>query len=88
MTKINLLNDAAFKAIFRSIEARDVVSNVLSELTSIPVEDIKNAEFQGGEFPKRNLKEKNKVSDVLIKVDDNRRIIVECNRKYSESMFF
>ena len=85
--KINLLNDAMFKALFRSIEARGVVSEVISNLTGIDKEILMKADYQGGELPKKKITEKGKISDVIIKVDDNNKIIVEMNQNYTNNIF-
>lgn len=45
------------------------------------------AEYVGGEIPKRKLTEKGKSSDVLILIDDNKRIIVEMNYSKSNYLF-
>ena len=39
LKNINMLNDAMFKSLFRSIEARKMVSNFLSEITGIDKEN-------------------------------------------------
>ena len=52
-TEINLLNDAMFKALFRSVEARKVVSEVISVLTGIDKDILMKADYQGGEIPKK-----------------------------------
>ena len=49
--KLDKLNDAVFKAIFRSQEARGMISSFLSEITGISKEDFLNAYFVGGEIP-------------------------------------
>ena len=85
--KINLLNDAMFKALFRSIEARGVVSEVISNLTGIDKEILMKADYQGGELPKKKITEKGKISDVIIKVDNNNKIIVEMNQNYTNNIF-
>ena len=82
-----MLNDALFKALFRSIEARDMVSSFISSITDIPKEDLMRAEYQGGELPKKILKEKGKTSDIIIKIDDGNKIILELNQYYSNKIF-
>lgn len=61
--EINLMNDCLFKALFRSIEAREVVASFLSSVTGIEKEKLINAEYVGGEVPKRRLTEKGKISE-------------------------
>lgn len=82
-----MLNDALFKALFRSIEARDMVSSFISSITDIPKDDLMRAEYQGGELPKKILKEKGKTSDIIIKIDDGNKIILELNQYYSNKIF-
>ena len=84
---LNLLNDAMFKALFRSIEARGVVSEVISNLTGIDKEILMKADYQGGELPKKKITEKGKISDVIIKIDNNNKIIVEMNQNYTNNIF-
>ena len=57
------MNDAAFKSLIRAEETRDIVTGVLSDLTPIPEEVMKESQFTGGEVPKDILKEKGMVSD-------------------------
>jgi predicted transposase/invertase (TIGR01784 family) len=87
LTNVNLLNDAMFKALFRSVEAREMVSKFLNAITGIPVDDLMNASYQGGELPKKNIKEKGKASDIIIRVEDDKHIILECNQHYSDYIF-
>jgi len=87
LTQINMLNDAMFKALFRSIEARDMVSTFLSSLTGIKKEVLMNADYQGGELPKKNINEKGKTSDIIIKIEDNHKIILEMNQYHSDNIF-
>lgn len=82
-----MLNDAMFKALFRSIEARSMVSSLISSITDIPKEDLMKAEYQGGELPKKILKEKGKTSDIIIKIDDGNKIVLEMNQYYSDKIF-
>ena len=46
--EINLLNDAMFKALFRSEEARDIIANVISILLGIDKEKLIYAEYNSG----------------------------------------
>ena len=87
ITEINMLNDAMFKALFRSIEAREMVASFLSSITNIPKEDLLKAEYQAGELPKKILKEKSKTSDIIVKIDNGNKIILEMNQYYSDKIF-
>ena len=87
LKNINMLNDAMFKALFRSIEAREMVSNFLSELTGIDKEILMNADYQGGELVKKKLDEKGKTSDIIIKIDRNNKIILEMNQYPTDYIF-
>jgi len=80
--KINLYNDKLFKAFFTSIEARGMVSSFLSAITGIDKEKFINATYIGGlEEPINVNKEKGKRTDIIVKVDNYNRIIVEMNSK-------
>ena len=81
------MNDAAFKSLIRAEETRDIVIGVLSDITPVKESELKNALFLGGEVPKEILKEKGMVSDVLVRVNDKNRIIIEANRQYSKNLF-
>ena len=86
--KLDKLNDAVFKAIFRSQEARGMISSFLSEITGISKEDFLNAYFIGGEIPIKWENEKRKISDVVVKLDDHLRIvIIEMNKHYAKRLF-
>ena len=87
LESINMLNDAMFKALFRSIEARDMVSSFLSSITGIDKELLLKADYQGGELPKKNINEKGKTSDIIIKIEDNHKIVLEMNRFYNDKIF-
>ncbi len=84
--EINMLNDAMFKSVIRSEEARPLVNKFLHFLTNIEMEKLERATFMGGEIPKKNLKEKGKISDVLIKVD-NCQLILEINQYDTKDIF-
>ena len=75
-----------FKSIIRSMEARQLVAKALSAITGISVDVLINADYQGGELPNKKLKEKLKVSDVVVKVDDGNRIILEMNQYYTNEI--
>ena len=81
------MNDAAFKSLIRAEETRDIVIGVLSDITPVLENELKNALFLGGEVPKEILKEKGMVSDVLVRVNDKNRIIIEANWQYSKNLF-
>ena len=80
-------NDYLFKSLFRSIEARDMVARVLSKITGLDEEVLRNADYISGEIPKKKEKEKNKTSDVVVKIDKNSRIIVEMNASYYPNLY-
>ena len=80
-------NDYLFKSLFRSVEARDMVALVLSKITGLAEEILLNADYIGGEIPKKKEKEKAKTSDVVVKIDDNFRIIVEANGSYHQDLY-
>ena len=85
--EINVMNDQLFKALFRSSEARNMVSSFLNKITGIEKEELVSADYIGGELPKRKSYEKSKSSDVIILIDKHNRIIVEMNQNYSPNLF-
>ncbi len=87
LKEVNMLNDALFKALFRSVEAREMVVDFLSELIGIKKEVLKQADYQGGEIPKKIMTERNKTADMIIKIEDSNRIILEMNQYLSQKMY-
>ena len=87
LKNINMLNDAIFKSLFRSSEAREMVSDFLNEILGIDKQLIMKAEFQGGELTKKVLTEKGKASDIIIKIEDNNKIILEMNQFDNDNIF-
>ena len=85
--KIDVMNDALAKALLRSEEAREVVATFISKVAGIDKELLINANFVGGEIPKKKIYEKNKESDVMVLIDENHRIIVEINRNSTNYIF-
>ena len=83
----NMLNDAMFKSVFRSVEARKMVATFLSRITGIEESILESAEYQGGELVKNNIQEKGKVSDIIIKIQDDNKIILEMNQYVSNYIF-
>ena len=83
--EINLMNDQLFKAFFRSIEARKMIASFLSSVTGIDKETLINANYIGGELPKRKKYEKGKSSDVIVLIDDHNRVVVEMNQFDSDN---
>ena len=87
LKNINMLNDAIFKSLFRSSEAREMVSDFLNEILGIDKKLIMKAEFQGGELTKKVLTEKGKASDIIIKIEGNNKIILEMNQFDNDNIF-
>ena len=81
------MNDAAFKSLVRAPETREFMIGVLFDLTHIPIDILNTSEFIGGELPKEILKEKGKSSDVIVRVQNKNKIIIEANRQYSKNLF-
>lgn len=86
-TKISLLNDYAFKSLFRSIEAREMVATFLSAITGIEKQLLMEADYQGGELPKKNTREKAKTSDIIVKIKKDNKLVLEMNQFKSSNIF-
>ena len=84
--EINMLNDAMFKSVIRSKEARPLVNDFLHFLTHIQMDKLETATYMGGEITKSHMNEKGKISDVIIKVE-NCRIILEMNQTDTKDIF-
>ena len=80
LEKIDILNDACFKSLFRSVEARGMFARFLSAVTGIDKEALLNAEYTGGDIIKSKLTERGKAADIIVKVDSARQIVVEMNK--------
>ena len=86
--QINMYNDILFKYFIRCEETRPVVAEFLSKVTGISKEDLMNADYLGGvEHKTEKNKEKVKISDIIVKVDDFNRIVIEMNQTYTPSIF-
>lgn len=85
--KISLLNDYAFKSLFRSIEAREMVASFLSAITGIEKQLLMEADYQGGELPKKNTGEKAKISDIIVKIKKDNKLVLEMNQFKSNNIF-
>lgn len=84
--KLDLCDDAMFKAIIRSEEAKEVITEVLSLLSGIALEKLKKASFEAGEMPKLQIDEKAKISDIHIRIDHKNIIIIEMNHYYHRNL--
>jgi predicted transposase/invertase (TIGR01784 family) len=87
LDEVNMLNDSMFKALFRSNEARNMVAKFLNGITGIPVEDLIKADYQAGEIPKNNIEEKGKTCDIIVKIENDCKIILECNQFKTDTLF-
>ena len=81
-----MLNDAMFKSVIRSKEARPIVNNFLHFLTNIQMDKLETATYMGGEITKSHMNEKGKISDVIIKIE-NCKIILEMNQTDTKDIF-
>ena len=86
LKEINMLNDAMFKSVIRSKEARPLVNAFLHSLTFIEEEKLAKATYMSGEITKKHIKEKGKISDVIITVE-NCKIILEMNQTDTLDIF-
>ena len=86
--KINLQNDAMFKAFMTNPNSRELVSNVISEITGIEKKLLLKATYIGGEeIAKKNMQEKKQATDMTIRINDHMQIIVEMNQFYTQDIF-
>lgn len=79
--------DPVFKEIFTSPDCRNYTCTLISELTSIPFEDLKNnLKVIDSRLPIDNYNEKNKTTDILLSVEGN-IINIEMNNRYYSGLF-
>lgn len=78
--KVNMFNDILFKEFFKSEEARALVSRFLSAITGMKKELFLNATYITEELNTKQIEEKRKTTDVIVKIDDKNRIVVEMNQ--------
>ena len=79
---INKKNDAMFKAIITSPNNREMVLDFIEAITNISKTILSKGIFSGGEeIPKRIITEKKQSVDVILKLNDKHRVILEMNQK-------
>ena len=79
--------DPVFKALLTAEECREYLADIIHMITKIPKDIIiDNMEIKNNEHMKRNVKEKGKVSDLIIDIEKN-RINLECNKEYYDGLF-
>ena len=78
--------DVVFKTIFKSKNTRFYVASIISEFLNLNYDYVyQNMQILDGELPKDNLKEKGKISDCIVKID-NQIIIFEMNRENYDNL--
>ena len=79
--------DPVFKALLTAEECREYLADIINTITQIPKDVImNNMEIKNSEHIKNHVKEKGKVSDLIIDIEKN-RINLECNKEYYEGLF-
>ena len=79
--------DPVFKALLTAEECREYLADIIHMITKIPKDIImNNMEIKNNKHMKSNVKEKGKVSDLIIDIEKN-RINLECNKEYYEGLF-
>jgi len=79
--------DIIFKELFTSFDTRDYTSSVLSNITGIPKDDLKNnMVILNNELEIENYKDKKMRTDILIKIEKS-IINLEVNKYYYEGLF-
>ena len=79
--------DPVFKALLTADECREYLADLIHIVTKIPKEIImKDMEIKNSEYMKTHVREKGKVSDLIVDVENN-RINLECNMEYYEGLF-
>jgi len=77
-----------FDAVFKSVltKNKEYLSDIVSGITSIPKEEIfEKSTIKNSEYIKENIKEKKKISDLVITVEED-VIILEMNNEYYKKL--
>ena len=78
--------DRVFKALMQSDEARGYLVEIIEGITGLPKNIIKNKiVFENSELPALNIKEKSKITDLVIRVGLN-VINLEMNKYYYKGL--
>ena len=86
MRIVPMTYDKVFKGVLLSKEARGYLVSLISNITGIDKEKIKdNIVFKNNEQLLGNIKEKKKITDMLIEIKDN-VINLEMNKEYYEGL--
>ena len=83
---LELTSDVVFKSFMLSEETKEYSARLISLITKIPEEELKNAVFNNIEIPIRNKKDKRYKADIIITVMKN-IINIEMNKEYYEGIF-
>lgn len=83
---IPMTYDKMFKSVLTSKEARDYLSEIISDITGFPKKNIKrDMVFKNNEHSINSINEKKKISDLLVEVKDN-VINLEMNKDYYDGL--
>lgn len=86
MRLIPMTYDKVFKSVLTSIEARDYLSEIISDITRLPKEKIKkDMVFKNSELMVKSINEKRKISDLVVEVKDC-VINLEMNKDYYDGL--
>jgi len=83
---IPMTYDKMFKSVLTSKEARDYLSEIISEITGLPKKEIKrDMVFKNSEHSINSISEKKKISDLVVEVKEN-VINLEMNKDYYDGL--
>ncbi len=83
---IPMTYDKMFKSVLTSKEARDYLSEIISEITGLPKKEIKrDMVFKNSEHSISSINEKKKISDLVVEVKGN-VINLEMNKDYYDGL--
>lgn len=81
------MSDAVFKSVLQDKLSEGYLVDIISNITKIPKEKIKgNIKFRNSELSKNKVKEKGKVADLIIELQD-KIINLEMNKSYYDGLF-
>lgn len=78
--------DKAFKSVMQEISCKCYLVEIINELTKLPIEYIdKNLVFKNSELPVKYLEEKQKITDLVVEIE-NTIINIEMNNFYYKGL--
>jgi len=77
-----LTSDIVFKSFMISDDTKEYKAHMLNAITGIPVDLLLDAEYISEELTPEHNNSKQTRTDIIVKIEDEKRILIEMNNKY------